>query len=160
MALVLQLTVRAQGWPADYEGVVLQGFFWDSYSETSWTKLQAQADEIAPYFQLVWVPQSGWCNTDYNMMGYTPVYYFNQKSSFGSEAQLRSMIAAFRERGTGVIADVVINHRSNMGQNGSWVDYPAETYNGKTYQMYATDICRNDDGGATLGWANSNGLSL
>lgn len=160
MALVLQLTIRAQGWPADYEGVMLQGFFWDSYSETSWTKLQAQADEIAPYFQLVWVPQSGWCNTDYNMMGYTPVYYFNQKSSFGSEAQLRDMIAAFREKGTGVIADVVINHRSNMGQNGSWVDYPAETYNGKTYQMYATDICRNDDGGATLGWANSNGLSL
>ena len=160
LTLALQLTVRAQGWPADYGGVMLQGFYWDSYSETSWTKLQAQADEIAPYFQLVWVPQSGWCNTDYNMMGYTPVYYFNQKSSFGSEAQLRNMIAAFREKGTGIIADVVINHRSNMGQNGSWVDYPAETYNGKTYQMRSTDICRNDDGGATLGWANSNGLSL
>ena len=154
------MTVWAQGWPADYEGVMLQGFFWDSYKETAWTNLEAQADEIAPYFQLVWVPQSGWCNTDYNMMGYTPVYYFNQKSSFGSEAQLRSMIAAFRERGTGVIADVVINHRQNMGQNGSWVDYPAETYNGKTYQMYSTDICRNDDGGATQGWASSNGLSL
>lgn len=150
----------AEGWPADYEGVMLQGFYWDSYKETSWTKLQAQADEIAPYFQLVWVPQSGWCNTDYNMMGYTPVYYFNQKSSFGSEAQLRSMIAAFRERGTGIIADVVINHRKNQGQNGSWVDYPAETYNGRTYQMHSTDICRNDDGGSTLGWANSNGLSL
>lgn len=160
LTLALQLTVRAQGWPSDYGGVMLQGFYWDSYSETSWTKLQAQADEIAPYFQLVWVPQSGWCNTDYNMMGYTPVYYFNQKSSFGSEAQLRNMIAAFREKGTGIIADVVINHRSNMGQNGSWVDYPAETYNGKTYQMRSTDICRNDDGGATLGWANSNGLSL
>jgi alpha-amylase len=160
LTLVLQLTVRAQGWPADYVGVMLQGFYWDSYSETSWTKLKAQANEIAPYFQLVWVPQSGWCNTDYNMMGYTPVYYFNQKSSFGSEAQLRDMIAAFREKGTGVIADVVINHRSNMGQNGSLVDYPAETYKGKTYQMYSTDICRNDDGGATLGWANSNGLSL
>ena len=160
LALILQQTVKAQGWPADYEGVMLQGFYWDSYKETSWTKLQAQADEIAPYFQLVWVPQSGWCNSDYNMMGYTPVYYFTQKSSFGSEAQLRSMIAAFREKGTGIVADVVINHRNNMGQNGSWVDYPAETYNGKTYQMYSTDICRNDDGCATLGWASNNGLSL
>ena len=160
LTLVLQLTVWAQGWPADYEGVMLQGFYWDSYSETSWTKLQAQADEISPYFQLVWVPQSGWCNTDYKMMGYTPVYYFNQKSSFGSEAQLRNMITAFREKGTGVIADVVINHRNNLGQNGSWVDYPAESYRGKTYQMYSTDICRNDDGGATLGWASSHGLSL
>ena len=118
---------RAQGWPADYEGVMLQGFYWDSFAQTSWAKLQAEAPEIAPYFQLVWVPQSGWCNTDRNMMGYTPVYYFNQKSSFGTEAQLRSMIAAFRQRGTGVIADVVINHRNVMGQNGSRVDYPAES---------------------------------
>ncbi len=151
---------RAQGWPADYEGVMLQGFYWDSFAQTSWAKLQAEAPEIAPYFQLVWVPQSGWCNTDRNMMGYTPVYYFNQKSSFGTEAQLRSMIAAFRQRGTGVIADVVINHRNVMGQNGSRVDYPAESYNGKTYQMKATDICRNDDGGSTREWADNNGLSL
>ena len=139
---------------------MLQGFYWDSYDETSWSKLKAQADEIAPYFQLVWVPQSGWCGTDYMRMGYTPVYYFNQKSSFGSEAQLREMISAFREKGTGVIADVVINHRDNMGQNGSWVDFPAETYNGQTYQMYSTDICCNDDGGGTLGWASQNGISL
>ena len=156
----IHLTIRAQGWPADFEGVMLQGFYWDSFDETTWVKLQAQADEIAPYFRLVWVPQSGWCNTNRGMMGYTPVYYFNQKSSFGSEAQLRSMIAAFRERGTGVIADVVINHRNVLGNKGSQVDYPAETYNGQTYQMSFNDICRDDDSGATLEWAAQNGLSL
>ena len=160
LLLVLQLGIRAQGWPADYGGVMLQGFYWDSFSQTSWAKLQAEAPEIAPYFQLVWVPQSGWCNTDYNMMGYTPAYYFNQKSSFGTETQLRSMIAAFRQGGTGVIADVVINHRNNLGQNGSWVDYPAETYNGKTYQMLASDICHNDDDGKTAEWASQHGISL
>ena len=160
MAIALHLTAFAQGWPADYEGVMLQGFYWDSFSETPWTKLEAQADEIASYFQLVWIPQSGWCNSDYNQMGYTPVYYFNQKSSFGSEAQLRSMIAAYREKGTGFIADVVVNHRNNMGANGSWVDYPAETYNGQTYQMLPSDICNNDDGGATSSWASQHGLSL
>ena len=152
--------LRSQGWPADYGGVMLQGFYWDSYDETKWTKLAAQADEIAPYFQLVWVPQSGWCNTSQIQMGYTPVYYFNQKSSFGSEAQLRSMIAAFRERGTGVIADVVVNHRKNLGANGSRVDFPAETWNGQTYQMLPTDVCRNDDGGLTASWASQNGISL
>ena len=160
LLMLFRLSSLAQGWPADYEGVMLQGFYWDSFSETSWTNLQAQADEIAPYFQLVWVPQSGWCNTDRNMMGYTPVYYFNQKSSFGSEVQLRSMIAAFKQRGTGVIADVVINHRENMGRNGSWVDYPAETYNGQTYQMLPSDICQNDDDGKTAEWASQHGVSL
>lgn len=160
LSTLLHLSAYSQGWPSDYGGVMLQGFYWDSYGETSWPKLQAQADEIAPYFQLVWVPQSGWCNSDYNQMGYTPVYYFDQRSSFGSESQLRNMIAAFRERGTGVIADVVINHRNNMGAGGSWVDYPAETYKGHTYQMLPSDICRNDDGGQTYNWANGKGISL
>ena len=160
LSALLHLSAYSQGWPSDYGGVMLQGFYWDSYGETSWPKLQAQADEIAPYFQLIWVPQSGWCNSDYNQMGYTPVYYFDQRSSFGSESQLRNMIAAFRERGTGVIADVVINHRNNMGAGGSWVDYPAETYKGHTYQMLPSDICRNDDGGQTYNWANGKGISL
>ena len=160
LSALLHLSAYSQGWPSDYGGVMLQGFYWDSYGETSWPKLQAQADEIAPYFQLIWVPQSGWCNSDYNQMGYTPVYYFDQRSSFGSESQLRNMIAAFRERGTGIIADVVINHRNNMGAGGSWVDYPAETYKGQTYQMLPSDICRNDDGGQTYNWANGKGISL
>jgi len=160
LAISLHLSAFSQGWPADYEGVMLQGFYWDSFDETTWAKLEAQADEIAPYFQLIWIPQSGWCNRSYNSMGYMPVYYFNQNSSFGSEAQLRSMIDTYRKRGTGFIADVVVNHRNNLGVNGSWVDYPAETYNGQTYQMLPTDICRNDDGGATSDWASQNGLAV
>ena len=160
LAATLHLAAFAQGWPADYDGVMLQGFYWDSFDETSWVKLEGQADEIAPYFQLVWIPQSGWCNKTNDVMGYTPVYYFNQNSSFGSEAQLRSMIAAYRERGTGFFADVVVKHRENMGAGGSWVDYPAETYSGETYQMLPSDICRNDDGGATGSWANAQGISL
>ena len=160
IASFLHLAAFAQGWPYDYEGVMMQGFYWDSYDETSWSKLQAQADEIAPYFQVIWVPQSGWCNSEYNSMGYMPVYYFNQKSSFGTERELRNMIAAYRERGTGFIADVVINHRKNIGKDGSWTDFPAETYNGVTYQMDATDVCKNDDGGATAAWASRQGISL
>ncbi len=138
--------LRAQGWPYDYEGVMMPGFYWDSYSETSWPKLEAQADEIAPYIQLIWVPQSAWCNSPYNSMGYMPVYYFYQKSSFGTERELRNMIATYREKGTGFLADVVLNHRKNLGVNGSWTDFPVETWNGKTYEMTSTDICKNDDG--------------
>ncbi len=148
------------GWPANYGGVMLQGFSWDSFVDTQWTNLESQADDLSSYFDLIWVPQSGNCNSTYNQMGYTPVYYFDQNSSFGSEAQLRSMINAYKQRGTGIIADVVINHRNNLGVNGSWVDYPAETYDGVTYQMLPTDICGNDDGGKTKAWADGQGITL
>ncbi len=150
----------AQGWKAGYDGVMLQGFYWDSYDETSWRKLTADAPEIGRSFSLVWVPQSGNCNSADRMMGYTPVYYFDQNSSFGTEAELREMISRLRENGCGVIADVVINHRNNLGKNGSWVDFPAEAYRGRAYAMLPTDICANDDGGSTRQWAASNGISL
>ena len=161
LALGLSSTsVNAQGWPKDYGGVMLQGFYWDSFADSQWSYLEEQADDISRYFSLVWIPQSGNCNSSYNQMGYMPVYYFDHNSSFGTEAQLRSMIKAYNDRGTGIIADVVINHRNNLGVDGSWVDYPAETYKGETYQMLSTDIVKNDDGNKTLDWATKNGLSL
>lgn len=160
IALIATISMMAQGWPANYDGVMLQGFSWDSFIDTQWSNLESQADELSTYFDLIWVPQSGNCNAQSNQMGYMPVYYFDQNSSFGTETQLRSMIRAFKDRGTGIIADVVVNHRNNLGVNGSWVDYPAETYNGETYQMYSTDICADDDGGATKTWALQNGYSL
>ncbi|MBQ8866543.1 MAG: starch-binding protein [Bacteroidaceae bacterium] len=149
LALVMPLVMVAQGWPANYGGVMLQGFFWDSFVDTQWTNLESESDEVAEYFDLLWVPQSGNCNTSYNVMGYAPVYWYDQNSTFGTEEQLRSMIQAYKQKGVGVIADVVINHRGSVGVGGSWVDFPAETYKGVTYQMGLADICKNDDGGNT-----------
>ncbi|MBR4364879.1 MAG: alpha-amylase, partial [Prevotella sp.] len=48
-------------WPANYGGVMLQGFYWDSYEDTKWTNLTAQADELSKYFDLIWVPNSANC---------------------------------------------------------------------------------------------------
>ena len=148
-------TASAQGWPENYGGVMLQGFFWDSFNDTQWTRLEKQADDLATTFDLIWVPQSGNCGG--TSMGYDDLYWFNQNSSFGSEAELRSMINTFKEKGIGTIADVVINHRKNVS---NWVDFPKETYKGVTYEMTSTDICANDDGGATKTWATQNGYSL
>ena len=148
-------TASAQGWPQDYGGVMLQGFFWDSYNDTQWVRLEKQADDLATTFDLVWVPQSGNCGG--TSMGYDDLYWFNQNSSFGSEAELRSMIQTFKEKGIGTIADVVINHRKNLS---NWVDFPKETYKGVTYEMVSTDICADDDDGATKKWATQNGYQL
>lgn len=159
-ALLSTAAMMAQGWPADYKGVMLQGFSWDSYVDTQWDNLRSQADELSEFFNLIWVPNSGNCNSGYNNMGYMPVYYYDQNSSFGTEKQLRAMISTFKEKNIGVIADVVINHRNNLGAGGSWTDYPVETYKGQEWTMYPTDICANDDGGKTKAWADKNGIAL
>ena len=130
----------AQGWPKDYKGVMLQGFFWDSYNDSQWVRLEKQADDFAPYFDLVWIPQSGNCGG--TSMGYDDLYWFtNYNSSFGNEAELRSMITTFKNKGIGTIADVVINHRKNFS---NWVDFPKEVYNGVTYELKSTDIVADD----------------
>lgn len=156
IALLASMNMLAQGWPANYSGVMLQGFSWDSYDYSQWTVLEKQADDMKGFIDLVWLPQSGKCIETTQVMGYKPYYYFNQNSSFGTEAELRSLIAKFKANGIGAIADVVVNHRNTNG----WYTFPAETYKGVTYQMLSTDICKNDDGGSTATQAKKNGVSL
>ena len=60
LALLLLCTPKAKGegeyaWPANYDGVMLQGFYWDSYKDSKWTVLQANAAELSSYFNLIWV---------------------------------------------------------------------------------------------------------
>lgn len=156
VVLLATINMFAQGWPANYSGVMLQGFYWDSFSESKWTKLEAQAPELGQYFNLVWIPQSAYCGS--KSMGYDDLYWFsNYESSFGSESELRSLIKTFKNNGIGSIADVVINHRKNVS---TWFDFPVEIYKGVTYEMKSTDICANDDGGKTKKEADKQGVKL
>ena len=104
LAVLVTTTALAQGWPANYGGVMLQGFFWDSWTPTpinsprggalnfldsntfglqdgytwatmygagwgsgeewqvpltTWNSLIAHKNEIAPFIDLLWLPQSG-----------------------------------------------------------------------------------------------------
>lgn len=148
----LPLGLMAQGWPANYDGVMLQGFYWDSYNDTKWTNLTSQADELSKYFSLIWVPQSGWCKSTTDM-GYYPRYWFDQRSAFGTEQELRTMISTFKKKGTGIIADVVVNHKNGVSK---WCDFANETVKGKnTGKTYSvtwdyTQICKDDE--ANTAW--------
>lgn len=156
-ALCTTLTnVRAQGWKANYDGVMLQGFYWDSFDDTQWKNLREQADDLAGSFSLVWIPQSGKCAESWQTMGYTPYYYFNQNSSFGTEEELRDLISTLKAKGVGTIADVVVNHHNTSG----WFSFPVEVYKGVTYQFKSTDITANDDGGNTAKEAAKQGVTL
>ena len=272
MALLLPLTTLAQGWPANYGGVMLQGFFWDSYKETpdcspfgpwanhqtneatethqpgytwatiygagwtsgeewqvpvtTWTSLLAHKDEITPYIDLLWLPQSGstvadstmiyykntddsprqgvrpWRNggvweydkfgggeeiTNPDCMGFVPVFYFHHGLSyeyndqgelvpwtytdsegrtwtpisyFGTEAELRQLIATYKAEGTGAIEDVVANHRGGLG---TWagdkysIEFPTEWYQGtfcpegEYISWSSDDVCNDDESGRGTG---------
>ena len=142
--------VAGKGWPAMYGGVMLQGFYWDSYNATKWTNLTDQAQELGQYFDVVWVPNSGSVDASGmgQSMGYMPVYWLKHNSCFGTENQLRDMISTFHNHNTSVMMDMVINHKS--GKTG-WVDFANETVTGpvtgETYSMTwsLADICRSDE---------------
>ena len=157
LACCMSTTVQAQGWPANYNGVMLQAFYWNSYSATQWTRLKSQAQELSQYFSLVWLPQSGNCGG--TSMGYDDMYWFpgHYDSSFGTETELRNLISTFSNNGIGTIADVVINHRKT---NNGWFGFPTETYKGVTYSMGPSDVCFNDDGGKAKTEADNLGVTL
>ena len=144
-----------EGWPADYGGVMLQGFWWDGYEDAKWTALTARANELSQYFDLIWVPNSGSCsmNPDGSQgksMGYDPCWWLRHNSCFGTEAELRTMINTYKAKGVGIIEDVVINHKKGKE---SWCDFPDEPweFNGQTYNITWSgapdynEITRNDD---------------
>ena len=143
-------SVAGKGWPAMYGGVMLQGFYWDSYNATRWTSMTENAQQLGQYFDVVWVPNSGsideWGNSQ--SMGYMPVYWLKHNSCFGTESQLREMISTLHSHNTSVLMDMVINHKS--GKTG-WVDFPNETVTGPvtgdSYSMTwsLADICRSDE---------------
>ena len=158
------LTTMAQGWPAEYKGVMLQGFYWNGYADSQWPLLERDADNLATKFDLLLVPQSANCGGQ--SMGYDDLYWFsNYTSSFGTKEELKSMISTFKAKGIGTIADIVINHRKNVS---NWVDFPKETYKGVDYELKSTDICADDDkykqGNTwvypTKDWATQNGYQL
>lgn len=130
------------GWPANYQGVMLQGFYWDSFYDSSWANLESQADELSQYFSLIWIPNSAKAASNPGM-GYDPVYWFtNHNTKFGTEAELRSMIKTFKAKGTGIIEDVVINHRSGVS---NWTNFPSEQWNGQTWHIGVDGICSTDE---------------
>lgn len=113
--------------PSECEDVMLQAFYWNSYSDqtyggTKWSQLKPQAEEIADYFDLVWLAPSCQAN---DQMGYLPKVYSNQNSAWGMRAELNQLIKALHEGGAKVLADVVINHAANKS---SWVDFMTQDF--------------------------------
>ena len=154
LALLLTLhyslsTASAQGWPENYKGVMLQGFYWDGYADSKWTVLESQANELSTYFNLIWIPQSGktsdYHHTKRQTMGYDPCFWLDHNSCWGTQDELKHMIKTFKDKGTGIIEDVVINHKNGLN---TWTDFPDETSGSYSITWDNTNfsgICQDDE---------------
>ena len=137
--------------PSQCGDVLMQGFYFDSYSvdsthagtevygDTRWKTLLAQSGEIGAYFDLIWLPPSGYASGT----GYHPKQYSNQNSDWGSRAELEALIASLHNSGTKVVADIVINHVEAMA---SWCDFAVQDFG--EYGRFEPDgsyICSTDE---------------
>jgi alpha-amylase len=100
--------------------IILQGFNWESCKEPWYKRLAGMAPEIAAAgFTSVWMPPM---SDAVSPQGYLPRDLYDLNSKYGSEAELRDLIAVLHERGLKAIADIVINHRCAhyQGPDGKW----------------------------------------
>ena len=143
---LLALGVRAQV-PEQSEAIMLQGFYWNSQTETGWQQLLDHVPALSSTFTHVWLPPSasaeGGGAVGGTNVGYHPRVWNDQTSCWGTAAQLKALIAAFHEHGVQVLADVVVNHRAGYT---SWGNFPLDdfgTYG--SYQLTADHICSTDE---------------
>ena len=151
--------------PAGIEDVMLQGFYWDSngptevktgtgtrvqytqsyYGQTRWDNLDANASELAQYFDLIWLPPSAYSSGG---LGYHPRQMSNQSGDLGSKRSLKTLIEHLHQGGCKVIADIVVNHRGNAS---SWCDFipdhfvTSDNTNYGSFQFTAKHICGDDE---------------
>lgn len=123
------------------DDIMLQSFGWDEYAQSKTSSeggiyefYNARAGNLkALGIDMIWMPPPS-ASTGGN--GYFPTEWNNFSSTaWGSEAQLKKMLATMNAKGIYPIADVVVNHRS--GSTG-WVDFTNPTWGCET-------ICSNDE---------------
>ena len=141
LLLVLLLSVISVKGQDYLDDIMFQSFGWDEYSQSRHTSeggfyeyYNSRAGNLkAMGFDMIWLPPP---SASTGGVGYFPTELYNfSQTSWGSEAQLKKMLANMNARGLYPIADVVANHRS--GTTG-WVDFTNPVWGCET-------ICSNDD---------------
>ncbi len=150
-SLVIAISAMAQGWPANYGGIMLQGFYWDSYDYTKWDNLTARSQELGSIYDLIWVPNSAMTRggNTFQTMGYMPYLWLRHTTVFGGQSKLVNMIQTYGAMGTGIIEDVILNHKDAKALEGddylAFQDETAGSYSVTWDNVNYTGIVSNDD---------------
>ena len=161
--------------PAQYPGVLLQAFYWDSYQNTtakdSKTTVYGRtkwidhlngangtsAEEIGQWFDLIWLPPM---SKSTGGTGYHPINYGSLDSDWGTKQKLVQLIEVFHKNGARVVADIVINHAD--AQEG-WCNFKSYDFGEfGTFTPTSDYICSTDEvntssaAGACKGFATGN----
>ena len=148
---IIAISAMAQGWPANYGGIMLQGFYWDSYDYTKWDNLTARSEELGSIYDLIWVPNSAMTRggNTFQTMGYMPYLWLRHTTVFGGQSKLVNMIQTYGALGTGIIEDVILNHKDAKAQDGegylTFQDETAGSYSITWDNVNYTGIVSNDD---------------
>lgn len=127
--------------------VMLQAFYWNSQSTTTWALLNNSAAEIAESFDLVWLPpcHNGEGGGTSNM-GYHPIIWSGFNSSWGQKSTLQTLISTLHTGGAKVIADIVLNHRAGTTATTFYTDNFG-TYGSTAFTK--AQICSDDENPGT-----------
>ena len=133
------------GVPPEYEGVMMQVFYWNSYTDkgygrTKWVDLcNNYIDAIGDNFDLVWFPPSG----NGGGTGYYTKTYSNQNTDWGTPGKLQELINGLHAKGTKVLGDIVINHRQ---ASSGWCGFSNENFGSYgSFQLTSEHICSGDE---------------
>ena len=136
--------------PENCPDVLLQAFYWDSYSDkghgrTKWVDFingnnGTSAAEIGQWFDLVWLPPMSKATGG---TGYVPSQYSNLDSDWGTSKKLKELIGILHDNGAKVVADIVINHGASMS---GWCEFaPLDFGKYGKFQPDASWICQTDE---------------
>jgi len=139
------LPVYAGSVPAQCPDVMLQAFYWDSYTDkgygrTKWIDLEKDAKELGQWFDLIWLPPSSKATGG---TGYLPIRYDSINSDWGTRSKLTSIINTFHFNGARVVADMVLNHSASAS---GWCKMAPEKFG--EYGSFNPDmswICSTDE---------------
>ena len=135
------------GVPSEYEGVMLQAFYWEAQKLEDYSRLKyidllnkGLADEMGQNFDLVWMPPSGYGGG----VGYYTSCYSNLDSDWGSKGKLIELINKLHSYGCKVLVDIVINHHAST--NGWAKGFATNNFGSYgTYQISSKYICSGDE---------------